>query len=309
MTLTLIVALVAVAAALAAFTSSAVRALPDPVDPVVEERAAIRAIHRHPRVRRFLRQRFDRRSAGGFLLTVSLLVVFGVALVVGVLLDMVDGSSGLARWDDDLARWGVGRADSLAVDVLTFVTHLGGTWEVTAALMAAVVVDVVRHHNAEVIAFAVVVLTGELLIANGLKPLIDRERPEVIALVSFSGASFPSGHAMAAAAVWPAVALILGRHRPQVVRAALAAVAALIAFAVAASRALLGVHWLTDVVGGLIIGYGWFVVVAVIFGGRAQRLGDPVTRRPQGVRQPADRAQRVRMTEVGRRASGPADGR
>lgn len=296
MTLAVVVLLVAASAAAVAFAASVVRALPDPVDPAAEERAAVRSLRRHPRLRRFLRQRLDRRSAGGLLVTASLLVVFGVALVLGVLLDMVDGSSGLARWDDDLAGWGVGRAESLSVDVLSVVTHLGGTWVVTAGLVAAVTVDLVRHRNPEVIAFAAAVLLGEKLIVNGLKAIVDRDRPDVIALVSFSGESFPSGHAAAAAAVWPAVALILGRRRPRIVQAAFAAGAALIAFAVAASRALLGVHWLTDVIGGLAVGYGWFVVVAVIFGGRAQRLGDPVTTQPQGV-VPAD----VTTTSVGGR--------
>jgi hypothetical protein len=34
---------------------------------------------------------------------------------------------------------------------------------------------------------------------------------------------------------------------------------------------------------GLLIGHGWFLVCAVTFGGRAQRLGDPATDRPPGV--------------------------
>ena len=72
------------------------------------------------------------------------------------------------------------------------------------------------------------------------------------------------------------------------IRALLAAGTALIALAVATSRALLGVHWLTDVVAGLVIGYGWFVVCAVLFGGRAQRLGDPVTARSRGIRSRPD---------------------
>ena len=103
-------------------------------------------------------------------------------------------------------------------------------------------------------------------------------------LVETAGSSFPSGHSTAAAAAWAAVALVLGRDRGRVTRAWLAAGAVVIAVAVATSRALLGVHWVTDVVGGLALGWGWFLLVAIDFGGRAQRLGDPVTRSPRACR-------------------------
>lgn len=290
MGIALVVVAAAVTAAILGFAASAVRAVPDPIEPVAEERAVVRALRRHPRLQRFLRQRLDRRTAGGLLLTVGAVVTFFVAVVIGVLLDMVDGRSGLAAWDDQIAAWGSEHATSAAVDVLKVVTHLGGTWVVLAALVAASLSDFLAHRRAEVFAFAAIVFGGEKLIVNGLKALIDRERPDILALVSFSGPSFPSGHAAAAAACWPAVALILSRHRPRLARAVLAGGAALIAVAVAASRALLGVHWLTDVIGGLALGYGWFVVVAVAFGGRAQRLGDPVEVAPAGVTAEPERA-------------------
>ena len=48
-------------------------------------------------------------------------------------------------------------------------------------------------------------------------------------------------------------------------------VAVSIAVAVAASRVLLDYHWLSDVVGGLALGWGWFALCAVVFGGRLLR--------------------------------------
>ena len=173
----------------------------------------MRWLDRHPRLLRFVRQRFDRRTAGGLLLTVSLLVTFAVAIAVGILLDMVDETSGLAELDDDVAEWGAAHASAAAVDVLKVITHLGGTWVLVAALVATATIDLVRRHNVEVIVFLGVGPRRREVIVNGLKELVDRERPDVMPLVSFSGASFPSGHAAAAAAVWPAVALVLSRGR------------------------------------------------------------------------------------------------
>ena len=45
--------------------------------------------------------------------------------------------------------------------------------------------------------------------------------------------------------------------------------------AIAATRVLLDVHWLSDVVAGLALGWAWFAVCAIAFGGRLLRFGAP----------------------------------
>jgi undecaprenyl-diphosphatase len=55
----------------------------------------------------------------------------------------------------------------------------------------------------------------------------------------------------------------------------LAGVGAGIAACVAATRVFLGVHWLTDVLAGLILGWTWFAIVSIAFGGRLLHFAEP----------------------------------
>jgi undecaprenyl-diphosphatase len=225
----------------------------------------------------------DRKSAGGFLLTASILVLFAVAMFTGVILDMIDNNSGFAAADKSVAAWGSRNSTTTMAHAMKWITQMGSTVVVVAALLITACVDYVRRRSREVFVFVAVLGLGELVLNNVLKVIVHRDRPSVLHLVAVHGYSFPSGHTVAASSCWMGIALVLGRDRSRLARAALAAGAALIAVSVATSRALLGVHWLTDVIAGLAIGWGWFTIVAIIFGGRAQRLGDPVTDHPQGV--------------------------
>ena len=59
-------------------------------------------------------------------------------------------------------------------------------------------------------------------------------------------------------------------------QALLAGVAGGLAVAIALTRVWLGVHWLTDVLAGLALGWAWFAVASITFGGRQLRFGAPI---------------------------------
>ena len=142
----------------------------------------------------------------------------------------------------------------------------------------------------------VTVVVGQNLIANTVKALVERERPPVPHLAPSSGFSFPSGHTRRRGrhlgGRWCSSSAAAGPCRS---KAWLAAGAAAVTVAVAASRVLLGVHWLTDVIGGAALGFGWFVVCSVAFGGALLHFGAPAERveaeeaRLSGVQAPSPR--------------------
>jgi membrane-associated phospholipid phosphatase len=217
----------------------------------------------------------ERRLAGGGLIVVSFLVVLGGALVVGWLLDTIDEDRAMARWDEAAAEWGAANVGEVLEDVLVLVTELGGTTLLFVVMTVVGLVMSAKYGRPSGGAFLAIVGIGIVLVNNGLKLWVDRERPAVAPLVGTSGASFPSGHSAAAAACWAAIALVATRRSRRPVRVAASGGAVAVALTVASTRVLLGVHWVTDVVAGLVVGWSWFALVAIVFGGRLLRLGEP----------------------------------
>ncbi|MFC7235379.1 phosphatase PAP2 family protein [Halosegnis marinus] len=187
---------------------------------------------------------------------------------------------------------GLGVVESLSIPepVVVFfalVTLLGGLpfylLGLTAAYALGELVDGVTRERA---AFVVAVALGALALTAGLKELLVHPRPPgagvapelawlPTALVPLweraataDGFTLPSGHATGSAAVYGAAALAfeVGRRRVRY------AAAALVVVAVALSRVVIGVHYLTDVLVGVALGGGYLAVVWTLSGGERLRV-------------------------------------
>ncbi len=266
------------AAAVGVLVTLLVRRWPasDVAAPRVSPQTVARGVRSHSRIRDAMRRRVDPTAATGLALSVAGVIIAAGAIVAGILLLMIRTNTGLATWDPGAARFGARHATDLSTSVLRTLTQLGGTGAVIVIGLVVAAAERRRLRSWTPLWFLVVVMAGVSLVFNLTKWTVDRARPDVDRLVGFSSSSFPSGHAATAAAMWAAFALLLGRRRSSAVRSALAGVAAGVAVAVAASRVLLGVHWLTDVIAGLAMGWAWFAISSIAFGGRILRFGAPV---------------------------------
>ena len=180
MPVTLAVLVAALVAAGVVWALSRSPATPDPADPAAEERWLVGWLRRHPRLGAPARA-IDRQVVGGLMLAVALAIVFVTALVVGIVFDMVDRDSGLAEWDTAVAEWGSENATSWSTGALDALTDLGGTTYLVVICVAVAIYDYVRHRNLNVALFLLVVLVGVSAINNGLKLIVDRDRPDVTA--------------------------------------------------------------------------------------------------------------------------------
>jgi membrane-associated phospholipid phosphatase len=245
-----------------------------PSQPALESAQKVgETIGRHPALRSALRARFDPAAATGLALTLGLLVIICGGFLFAVLAYLVRSNAHLHGVDNGVAKWGNAHASALSTDGLNVVTQLGGIYVVVALCVVLAVGLTIVERSAWVIPFVIAVMGGEEILTLTVKDLADRVRPAFNPAAATLGPSFPSGHSATAAAFYASVALLIGRQCGRPGRAALAGLAVGLAVAVAASRVLLDVHWVTDVIAGLALGWAWFSVCAIAFGGRLLRFG------------------------------------
>jgi membrane-associated phospholipid phosphatase len=268
--------------------------------------ATAEAIEAHTGGLGFVRSRLEADALTGLALTVALAVIVGAGLVVAGLAVAVRHAEGLSDVDSAAALWAHRHGGSLQHRLLEDVSTLATTGGVVVIAVAIGVVEWVRVPSRMIPVFLAVVTIGDSLATNAVKAAIDRARPAIDPVAATLGPSFPSGHSSTAAAFFAALALLAGRRRSAGTRAALAAAAVGIAVAVACSRVMLDLHWTSDVVAGLALGWAWFAACTIAFGGWLLEFGAPVERSaspggPARVSPPAGRP-RARM-------SGAAGGR
>jgi undecaprenyl-diphosphatase len=164
------------------------------------------------------------------------------------------------------------------VTLLQVLTMPGSSITAWVVLMTLTLALLARRKRRLALYVAVTGL-GAATLSPLLKQLVDRLRPVVPAPVATAtGPSFPSGHTFAAT-VWVGVVLLVllpavpPRHRRGAVAAGLALVVV-----VGMTRLALGVHFVSDVLGGWLVGTAWLLVTATAF--RSWRRREGLSTRP-----------------------------
>ncbi|MDN3355037.1 phosphatase PAP2 family protein [Actinomadura sp. DC4] len=148
-------------------------------------------------------------------------------------------------------------------------TRLGSTTVLVPVLLAAGVLLWWRRRDLYTVASLWAALGGAMVLYQVLKVTIGRARPPVAQMITHPGGyAYPSGHATQAVAVWGLLAALAVAGRGRRARALLLGAAGLVIALIGISRVYLGVHWLTDVVGGYLLGGALLALLLALRGER-----------------------------------------
>lgn len=207
-------------------------------------------------------------------------LVLGFALVLAAVqsrwspvhrldVDVVDDLHHVELRHPGQVSWWRWVSDALSPDVLRIVAALAalGLW--------------LRHFRRTAV-LIVVAMAGAWVLQVVLKAIVGRDRPAFAHPVAHApGAAFPSGHALTSIVAFGLLILLVPRFR-----VAAAAVGVIAVGLVGFSRLALGVHYVTDVLGGWLLGAAWLLLIT---GNAADTTLNRRTGAPAAGRRDADR--------------------
>lgn len=192
-------------------------------------------------------------------------IVFGVAGGAALLFALIAESLLRGRTmslDRTVVSW-ARSIDTPALDRLMIAVTKTGNPEALILVVAAMIAWAFSKKLPKT-GFAMLIVPSVAgLLSWMMKLMFGRDRPKMFAqILSPASFSFPSGHALAAAATYGIAALLIARIYPRL-RVPVTLFSVTWIFLVGFSRVYLGVHWPTDVLGGFAIGAilvsaGWF---------------------------------------------------
>ena len=223
------------------------------------------------------RERFELRE---LLLGIALALV---GIPFGLLLHQVATDGPLTRLDERGARWLHARvAGNDAIETAMRTISYTGKPVFLFVVVGVPVVWLVWRGARKLAVFLAVVSIGGGLVDSAVKVAVGRPRPTFDEPIATAfGKSFPSGHSMSSIVCYGALLVVfLPLVRRDLRPWAVGATAALV-LAVGISRLALGVHFVSDVIGGYVLGAAWLAGSIAIFEvwreERGRRTTDPLS--------------------------------
>jgi undecaprenyl-diphosphatase len=216
---------------------------------------------------------FTERSLAGLVAVIAAGVGFGVLLML-----VRFHWAPLSRLDHAAAAWfnHLVAPHHPLLTVLEAVTDLGGR-PIMIWLVSVAVIGLLIRRQPRLATYLIVTGVGGLILDPTLKLLVGRLRPVVDVPVAHApGNSFPSGHALGSTVAYGAILLVfLPAVAPRWRRPAIGLVAVLVGL-IGLTRIALGVHFVSDVLAGWLLGAAWLGVTAYAFRLWRRERGRPV---------------------------------
>ncbi|ARS36712.1 phosphatase PAP2 family protein [Pontibacter actiniarum] len=214
----------------------------------------------HPKLSAFVAGRFDTSSFIGLPLTLIVLAAGGNIALLSQLTESVLEAEWVVRMDKEFTAMLYNVRTEWLSKVLLLFTRLCDREGVFIIGGVVTLVLLLQKHWLAICAFWFT-LGGVGLSVQFGKDFVSRARPADVAYYTVAHFSFPSGHSTTAIAMFGLLAYLLYLHyQERWQRRLVVWVAIILILTIGFSRIYLGVHYLSDVLAGFLLGALWLLV-------------------------------------------------
>lgn len=212
-----------------------------------------------------LARRWRERRAGvptALFLAGCAVILLVLLVALGYLVAKVLDGSAVGHADASISRWFAARRTPGLDRATHYVTLAAETATISVLAVVTVAFAALRWRRWREPMLVATAVVGEVSIFLLVTLLVERQRPPVRHLDQAPPtSSFPSGHVAASICMYGALAILANeRARSALVRGLFWTLAVLVPVAVGLSRMYRGMHYLTDVLGGVLLGVVWLYV-------------------------------------------------
>jgi membrane protein DedA with SNARE-associated domain/membrane-associated phospholipid phosphatase len=224
--------------------------------------------HRHPVLGRFSESLIDPNRPESASLAMLAMMLIGAGWAFFSLLFMLAGNGEPLRLDLTVHHALFGLRTPLADHLMAMLATLGDWQVLTPASLLVFAWLMWRRRRIAAWHWLAAIGFGLVLVA-ALGFLLDMPKPP--ATTAVAGFTFPSGPVTMATVVYGFFAVLIARELPGRKRAWPYVLAGLLVAMVGFARLYFGAHWLSDVLGGILLGLGWIALLGLAYRRRVVR--------------------------------------
>lgn len=142
-------------------------------------------------------------------------------------------------------------------NIVKIITEIGGPIVIILTTILLMIFIKNKNYKKYILINLLIIFIGNQLLKN----MFNRERPNINKLVEENGYSFPSGHSMVSTAFYGFLIYLIYKHvKNKKQRNILIFLLSMLVVLIGLSRIYLGVHYASDVIGGIVISIAYLIV-------------------------------------------------
>lgn len=186
-----------------------------------------------------------------------------VPILLFILLSIFIGADIVTKFENFVYDETVEHMSPVITGIVKAITHTGDAISVILICLGLIIIPKTKIKFGLPVSINVLVVEA---INYTLKIIFSRERPNILRLITETSPSFPSGHAMISSAMYTMLSICVFRNvKNKKVKYTLITIFCILPFIIGMTRVYLGVHYITDVIAGWLLGISITFIVLAIF--------------------------------------------